>query len=585
MIAPLLAVRDLKVAFGSPASRRTVVDALSFDLAPGETLAIVGESGCGKSVTALSIMRLVERDGGCIVDGRILLHRPGRAPLDLARCEEREMRRLRGNAVSMIFQEPMSSLNPCMTVGAQIRESLMLHEPLTATAARRRAIELLDRVRIDDPARRVDAYPHQLSGGMRQRVMIAIAIACAPRLLIADEPTTALDVTIQAGILGLLGELQREHGTSILFITHDMGVVAQVADRVVVMRAGRAVETASTGPLFTVPRAAYTRDLLASVPRLGSAAGPPPLTAPEDPPLLDVRHLAVRFPVRRGLFARRVANVHAVDDVSFVLHAGETLGLVGESGSGKSTLGRAILRLIDADAGEIRFRGEDLAALDQARLRPLRRDLQMVFQDPYASLDPRMKVADLVTDLLAIHERLGPSQRRDIAAGLLERVRLPLDSLDRYPHQFSGGQRQRLCIARALALKPALIVADEPVSALDVSVQAQVIALMQSLQQEDGISWLFVSHDIALVERMSHRIAVLEAGRIVETGPARAVLEDPRHRYTQDLLRAVPRPDPARRAAFAPAPRASSRVAERPLAFTRAPWRYETVSDGHLVLA
>ena len=590
MTEPLLDVRNLSVAFRSRRGAAPVVRNLSFSVGAGETVAIVGESGSGKSVTALSLMRLVEREGGAVTGGEMLF-RPHDGPaVDLAQLDEPAMRAIRGNAMSMIFQEPMTSLNPVLTIGEQVAEVLLAHRGIGVREAERAALALLDEVQLTDPERRMRQYPHELSGGMRQRVMIAIALACRPRLLIADEPTTALDVTIQAGILDLIRALQQQTGTSVIFITHDMGVVAEMADRVVVMRQGEHVETARTANLFAAPQAAYTRTLLAAVPRLGAGApvyAVPRTNAAEDPgdtgEVLRVDGLVTRFPIRKGPFRRHVANVHAVEDVSLTLRRGETLGLVGESGSGKSTIGRSILKLVEPTTGRIVICGRDVTGLSQQAVRPLRRHVQMVFQDPYASLNPRLPVHELVTEPLAIHDRLPVPARREIAAELMRRVGLPADSLDRYPHQFSGGQRQRLAIARALSSKPRVIVADEPVSALDVSVQDQVIALMRELQDEFGIAYLFISHDLAVVERMSHRVAVLDRGRIVETGPTDAVLSDPRHPYTRDLLAAVPVADPALRHGPHKLNLRERRSPINPVGFTPPPQHFAEAGPGHLV--
>ncbi|MCB9948045.1 MAG: ABC transporter ATP-binding protein [Rhodospirillaceae bacterium] len=577
----LLQVRGLSVSFRSRGRTTQAVSDLSFTVGAGETLAVVGESGSGKSVTALAIMRLVEREGGTIDKGS-LLFRCGDRTVDLARLDDRQMRAYRGNEISMIFQEPMTSLNPVFTVGNQLVETIRRHRPVGARAAADLAAEALQRVRMTDPLRRLAQYPHELSGGMRQRVMIAMALACSPRLLIADEPTTALDATVQAEILDLIGELQQSSGMSVIFITHDMGVVAEIADRVVVLRQGERVEEADTRSLFGRPRAAYTRALLAAVPKLGSGA-PAAVTVADGAPLMEVANLVTRFPVRTGPFKRLVARVHAVEDVSFTLHRGETLGLVGESGSGKSTIGRSILKLVEPTAGAIRLEGRDIAGLTRAAMMPVRRDMQMVFQDPYASLNPRLPVSELVTEPLAIHTRLTRRQRRDVAAELLRRVSLPPDALDRYPHQFSGGQRQRLCIARALSVKPKMIVADEPVSALDVSVQAQVIDLMRELQATDGIAYLFISHDIAVVEQMSHRVAVLEQGRIVEIGPTDAVLSGAGHPYTRRLLAAVPVADPTRPRRHRPERFRAPASAIYPLDHSAPPMSYRLAGTAHWV--
>ncbi|KAF0231186.1 MAG: hypothetical protein FD175_1055 [Beijerinckiaceae bacterium] len=542
---PLLSVRDLSVSFNTKAGPVIAVRKLSLDIAPGETLAIVGESGSGKSVTALSIMRLIEREGGTI-SGSITLARRAGDTIDLIGAQERTLRQIRGNEISMIFQEPMTSLNPVLTIGAQLAETVVLHRSMPPREALDEARGMIERVKIPDAARRLSQYPHELSGGMRQRVMIAMALACQPRLLIADEPTTALDVTVQAEILALIRKLQDDSGMALLFITHDMGVVAEISDRVCVMRHGEKVEENALAPLFAKPRHSYTQALLAAVPRLGD--GSPPAVDAQAPSVLTVEGLVKHFPVRKGLMRRMVAKVHAVDDVSFSLREGETLGLVGESGCGKSTTGRALMRLIEPTEGRITIAGQTMTGLGQEALRAARRNIQMIFQDPYASLNPRLSIATSVTEPLAIHRpELSSKARRDIAAALLERVGLKADHLDLYPHQFSGGQRQRLAIARALALKPKVIVADEPVSALDVSIRAQVIELLKELQHELGLAYLFISHDMAVVEKMSHRVAVMYMGQIVELGPSADVLNRPRHAYTRRLLDAVPIPDPALR--------------------------------------
>jgi peptide/nickel transport system ATP-binding protein/glutathione transport system ATP-binding protein len=487
---------------------------------------------------------LIEREGGRLEGGSLAFRRRSGAVVDLARADAATLEAVRGDEISMVFQEPMTSLNPVLTIGHQIAEVLVRHRRMSPRAALAEAERWLDRVRLSEPDRRLRQYPHELSGGMRQRVMIAMALACRPQLLIADEPTTALDVTIQAEILELVRALKREIGAAVLFITHDMGVVAEIADRVVVMREGRKVEEAPVGELFRRPRAAYTRSLLDAVPRLGGGS-PPPVAG--DEAVLRVVDLQTRFAIRRGPLRRVAARVHAVDGVSLEIRRGETLGLVGESGSGKSTVGRSILKLVEPTAGRIELVGRDVTRLGRRAMRPLRRHAQMIFQDPFASLNPRLDVEELVTEPLAIHTRLTPRERRRVAAELLDRVGLPEAALDRYPHQFSGGQRQRLCIARALSVRPDLIIADEAVSALDVSVQAQVIALMRELQETLGLAYLFIAHDLAVVERISHRVAVMKAGRIVESGPTSEVLTRPRHAYTRELLAAVPIPDPSTR--------------------------------------
>jgi peptide/nickel transport system ATP-binding protein/glutathione transport system ATP-binding protein len=549
MSDPLLAVEDLSVEFRSPRRTLQAVRGLSFTMAPGETVAIVGESGSGKSVTALSIMRLIESEGGTITGGRIHLQRGPGEVSDLIRLPAAELRQLRGNTISMIFQEPMTSLNPVLRIGEQLAEVLMLHQGTSRQAALVMARRMLDRVRIPEAESRLRQYPHELSGGMRQRVMIAMALLCRPRLLIADEPTTALDVTIQAQILSLIRELQQEIGMAVLFITHDLGIVAEIAERVIVMRNGERIEQNDVASLFARPRQAYTRALIDAVPRLGQERGPPP-PAIEEAPVLAVKGLVKRFPIRKGVLKSLVGHVHAVENVSFELGRGETLALVGESGCGKSTTARVLMKLLEPTAGSIRVVGQDVTGLSPRAMRPVRREIQMIFQDPYASLNPRLSALELITEPLAIHEpSIKAGERRERAAALLRRVGLEDEHLDRFPHQFSGGQRQRLSIARALCLGPKIIVADEPVSALDVSVQAQVIELMRDLQAELGISYLFISHDMGVVERMSHRVAVMYLGQIVEIGPTAAVLHDPRHSYTRRLLAAVPVPDPSSRRA------------------------------------
>jgi peptide/nickel transport system ATP-binding protein len=544
----VLTVDNLSVDALTPEGARRVIDGISFALAPGETLCLAGESGSGKSVTALSIMRLLPRASLRIAGGDIRLERQS-----LPRLPERAMRDVRGGEIAMIFQEPMTSLNPVHSIGAQLTEAIRVHQGAEGASIEKRARDMLDVVHISDPARRMKQYPHELSGGMRQRVMIAMALSCRPKVLLADEPTTALDVTVQAQILKLMRELKHEFGTAIILITHDMGVVAEMADRVAVMRDGRIVEAASVLDIFERPRAGYTRELLAAVPRLGAFAGtdaPPRVTAAAQPPtpddtaaVLSVKNLVVDYGASSSLFRRRASEAPAVQDVSFDIRPGRTLGLVGESGSGKSTTGKAVLGLVPF-TGSVTIGGTSIQGLSGAAMRPVRRAAQMIFQDPYASLDPRMTVGAAIAEPLVIHGIGTKGDRRERVASLLARVGLEADHASRYPHEFSGGQRQRICIARALALEPKLIVADESVAALDVSVRARVLDLMLELQQTLGLAYLFISHDMAVVERMSHDVAVMRAGRIVEAGTRRSVLSSPREVYTRELIAAVPIPDP-----------------------------------------
>ncbi|MBD8892505.1 ABC transporter ATP-binding protein [Roseibium litorale] len=532
MTEPVLDVRGLRICFGS----HEAVKGLSFAIHARETLALVGESGSGKSATALSILRLIEREGGAITAGEMLFGGDGTVR-DLRNLGDGELTKLRGCDISMVFQEPMTSLNPVMKIGDQVAEVFIRHQKLDRAAALKAAGGMLEQVRIPDPLRRLGQYPHELSGGLRQRVMIAMALACRPKLLICDEPTTALDVTTQAEILTLIKGLQAEIGMGVLFITHDMGVVAEIADRVVVLKDGEKVEEASADDLFRRPQAPYTRQLMAAAPRLGSGSE---TRAPGSGTVLEVDRLSTRFGARSGLFKRKREGVLAVKGVSLTVAQGETLGLVGESGCGKSTLARSILRLVEPESGSIRLNGKALTQTSRPALRESRREAQMVFQDPYASLNPRLPVHELITEPARIHGLVSRRDQKDLAAQLVEKVGLERDSIFRFPHQFSGGQRQRLCIARALSAGPKLIIADEAVSALDVSIARQVTDLMLELQRTDGLSFLFISHDIAVVERVSHRIAVMYNGEIVETGPTSQVLNHPVHAYTRQLLSAVP---------------------------------------------
>jgi len=562
----VLTVSDLSVSFQQEGRRIQAVNNLSLTVREGETLAIVGESGSGKSVTSLALMRLVEQGGGSIDSGSILLRRRNQQRVDLATLSPRKLREIRGADIAMIFQEPMTSLNPVFPVGEQIAESIRLHQGKDHPQALAEAQRMLDLVRIPEAKNIMSRYPHQLSGGMRQRVMIAMALSCRPALLIADEPTTALDVTIQAQILQLIRVLQKEMQMGVIFITHDMGVVAEMADRVQVMHRGNVVESGEVETLFSAPKEPYTRALLAAVPKLGAMTGRPfpqkfPLLGdeasanelPQDtvrkdgPPLLQVRDLVTRFDIRSGIFNRVTRRVHAVEKVSFDLHHGETLALVGESGCGKSTTGRSLLRLVESQGGSITFDGKRIDLLKGSALSHLRRDIQFIFQDPYASLDPRLTVGFSIMEPLLVHGIARGQEAEQRVASLLERVGLLPEHAQRYPHEFSGGQRQRICIARALALNPKVVIADESVSALDVSIQAQIINLMLDLQRDYGIAFLFISHDMAVVERISHRVAVMYLGQIVEIGPRQAVFEHPQHPYTRKLMAAVPIAQPGHR--------------------------------------
>jgi peptide/nickel transport system ATP-binding protein len=596
---PVLSVRDLTTSFKVGDEWRSVVKGVSFDVAPRETVAIVGESGSGKSVTSLSIMRLLPQNSSRI-EGSVKLN--GRELLTLG---SEEMRRVRGNEIAMIFQEPMTSLNPIFPIGKQIAEAITCHRDVSAAEAKTEVLRLLDKVRIPNAKNRFGDYPHQFSGGMRQRVMIAMALASRPKLLIADEPTTALDVTIQGQILDLIKVLQDEEGMAVLFITHDMGVVAEVSDRTIVMYRGEAVETGSTDDIFNRGKHPYTRALLSAVPKLGSMGGRErPMRFPvidivtgetripeteaggvdgAKRPVLEVKNLTTRFDIHSGLLGRKSGAVHAVENVSFDLREGETLALVGESGCGKSTTGRSITRLVEPTAGAISLDGYDVVNLDRTALRKMRRSIQMVFQDPFASLDPRMSVGSAVMEPFVEHG-LGPkAQARDKAADLLERVGLKADMMRRYPHEFSGGQRQRIAIARSLMLDPKVIVADEAVSALDVSIKAQVCNLLLDLQQSFNLAYLFISHDMAVVERVSHRVAVMYLGEIVEIGPRQAVFDNPQHAYTRKLMAAVPIPDPARRSLKRNISTDEIKSPVRPVGYVPPVRQYREVSAGHLV--
>ena len=543
MSEPLLSVRDLAVSFAGEDGVTQAVDGVSLDLAAGEVLALVGESGCGKSVTALTLMGLLGAPNATTSGSA----RYGDG--ELIGASDEQLRKLRGEELAMVFQDPLSSLNPVLRVGDQVAEQILAHRPVTRAAARERAIELLDRVGIREPRERARAYPHELSGGMRQRVMIAMALSCEPRILIADEPTTALDVTVQAQILDLVRDLRAETGAGVLLITHDFGVVAELADRVAVMDAGRIVEQGTVEEVFERPQNAHTQRLLAAVPRLDGPLRKPPAAVSGDGPVLELEDLEVSFPARgRRLRRGGPEPLRAVDGVTLSIDPGETVGLVGESGCGKSTLARAAVRLLEPTAGSVSFAGRDITRARRRELDPLRAELQIVFQDPYGSLNPRKKARDIVGLPLRLNG-VSKAETAERVDALLERVGLEPGHADRWPHEFSGGQRQRIGIARALALSPRLVVLDEPVSALDVSVQAQIIELLDDLQRELGLSYLFISHDLSVVRQVSDRVAVMQAGKLVEIAPVAELYARPGHPYTAELLRAVPVPDPRRRAA------------------------------------
>jgi peptide/nickel transport system ATP-binding protein len=600
MSQPILSVSNLTTAFRVDGVWRPVVRNVSFDVVERETLAVVGESGSGKSVTALSIMQLTPPNNSRI-EGSIKL-----GGKELLTLPNEDMRDIRGNDIAMIFQEPMTSLNPVLTIGFQIAEALILHRGLSRAQAEAETVRLLEKVRIPSAKSRFHDYPHRFSGGMRQRVMIALALACKPKLLIADEPTTALDVTIQAQILQLIKDLQKEEGMSVLFITHDMGVVAEIADRTVVMYNGESVEAGFTDDIFARAKHPYTRSLLSAVPKLGSMEGrarpmrfpvvdkttgesdvpveTPDTVAASERPVLDVSNLTTRFDIRSGLFGRVQGRVHAVENVSFSLQRGETLALVGESGCGKSTTGRSVMRLQQPMSGSVLLDGEDLLRLDARALREQRKRIQMIFQDPFASLNPRVNVGDAIAAPLLINNLANRSQARDKVAELLHYVGLSPDMADRFPHEFSGGQRQRVCIARALALEPSVIVADESVSALDVSVKAQVVNLMLDLQARMKLAYLFISHDMAVVERVSHRVAVMYLGEIVEIGPREAIFGNPQHPYTKRLLEAVPIPDPEQRHTKKAVSNSEIRSPVRAADFVPPTRQFREVSPGHSVM-
>ena len=603
----ILAVRGLSLSFPTFGGFTPVLHDVSFSVKKGETLAIVGESGSGKTVTMRRVMHLlhnVRTDAGVIT-----LRKKDGSVLDITRLSNSEARKIRGVDLSMVFQEPMTSLNPLFTIGNQLEEAILSHQDLPRSDAARKALELLEIARIPDAKKRSSEYPHQMSGGMRQRVMIAMALACRPQVLIADEPTTALDVTIQAQILALIRSLQKQFDMAVVFITHDMGVVAELAERVIVMYQGRIVETNDVYTLFGNPSHPYTRALLKAVPRLGSMRGRKnPATLPvldmeselkrgagEAPPrekeidtadyrkepVLDVRNLTTRFVSRKTFFGRPTHLVYAVENVSFRLYPGETLGIVGESGCGKTTAGYSALKLVPAK-GQVLFDGKDIMAVQEVEMQKLRQNIQFVFQDPFASLNPRRSIGASVAEPLVIH-RMGDKDRLEKKVGeLLERVGIPAGHASRYPHEFSGGQRQRIAIARALATEPRVIVADEAVSSLDVSIRATVLNLMMELQKDMNLSYIFISHDMAVVERVSHRVAVMYLGQIVEMGRRSDIFENPQHPYTRKLLAAIPVADPALRTSFSmltgEIPSPVRKVGDPP-----PPLRYEEAAPGHMV--
>jgi glutathione transport system ATP-binding protein len=603
----VLSVRDLSLSFPAYGGFTPVLHDVSFSVKRGETLAIVGESGSGKTVTLRRVMHLlpsVRTDSG-----RIALRRKDGSVLDITRLTNAEARQIRGVDLSMVFQEPMTSLNPLFTIGNQLEEAILSHQVLPRAEAAQRALDLLETARIPDAGKRFAEYPHQMSGGMRQRVMIAMALACRPQVLIADEPTTALDVTIQAQILALIRSLQQQFEMAVVFITHDMGVVAELAERVIVMYRGRIVETNDVRTLFANPSHPYTRALLKAVPRLGSmrgrrnpatlpvlemeselrrgAAEAPPMEKEIDTadygkdPVLEVRNLTTRFVSRKTFFGRPTHLVYAVENVSFRLYPGETLGIVGESGCGKTTAGYSALKLVPAE-GEVIFNGKDMMQVQEDELQRMRQNIQFVFQDPFASLNPRRTIGDSIAEPLVIHRRGDPGRVEKRVGELLERVGIPARHAARYPHEFSGGQRQRIAIARALATEPRVIVADEAVSSLDVSIRATVLNLMMELQKELNLSYIFISHDMAVVERVSHRVAVMYLGQIVELGRRSDIFENPQHPYTRKLLAAVPVADPALRTSFSmltgEIPSPVRKVGDPPPRV-----RYEEAAPGHMV--
>ena len=590
----LLDVKDLETEFSTLDGTTKAVDKVSLNLKNEETLAIVGESGSGKSVAAMSILKLIPEPPGKIKGGLITFN--GRV---LSKYSDKEMRSVRGNDISLIFQEPMTALNPVLTIGTQISETIRRHNSVSKKEASERAIKMLDLVKVPEPSRRVFQYPHQLSGGMRQRVMIAIALACNPRVLIADEPTTALDVTIQAEILSLLNRLKRETGCAIIFITHDMAVVSQIADRVIVMFQGKKVEEGTVFDVLERPQHSYTKSLLAAVPKLGDMKDKlypevipikeykekklKPITGQKQN-LLRVENLTTIFPVTSGIFGKTIANVRAVEDVSFSIKKGQTFSLVGESGCGKSTVGRSILRLEKAKRGKVLLEGKDFLKLKKNQLHKLRTNMQMVFQDPFGSLNPRQKAGNIVGEMLKVHGVKNYDERLERVHELFKRVGLNRDHTSNYPHEFSGGQRQRVAIARALALNPKLVILDEAVSALDVSVQADVLNLLMELQSEFQLSYLFISHDMAVVERVSHYIGVMYLGRLVEIGNRQTILNSPVHPYTKALLSAIPSTNPRERKMETELNFRQIVSPIHPIDYEPLPSEYKQLSEEHFVL-
>ena len=560
----LLSIKDLTIQFSNDGELLTAVKNISIDVAPGEIVAIVGESGSGKSVTALSVLQLLPKQS--VINGQILYQQNENVPIDLLQLSANKISAIRGNHIAMIFQEPMTSLNPVLTCGHQVMEAIQVHQKISTRAAREKTVALFARVKLPDPATIINRYPHQLSGGQKQRVMIAMAMCCNPFLLIADEPTTALDVTVQKTILELIKELQHQNNMAVIFITHDLGIVADIADKIVVMYKAEIVEQGNTNEIFRSPKHPYTKALLACTPAgkpkgkrlpvVSDFTGEAVLTGnhssalsdqsqvaevKEDSTVLSVKNLHVSFPIKKNLFGRATQFFKAVDDVSFTVQKGETIGLVGESGCGKTTLGRTILQLISPTSGEIILNGKDISKLSSSVLRPMRKDLQIVFQDPYSSLNPRITIGNAILEPLKVHGLFTTNQqRREKVISLLEKVSLPADHFNRYPHQFSGGQRQRICIARALVLDPAFLIFDEMVSALDVSVQAQILNLLNDLRKEFGFTSIFISHDLSVVHYCCNRILVMHKGKIVEEGEAGQVYKHPQNEYTQQLINAIP---------------------------------------------